>query len=208
MPSNLGQLSLIGNSLTKCADERHPLASLGMVAPVSKDPAEIVASALFKRLIDQSEWTHETFAAEVEVSPGRVSQWATNRGAIPAERAVIVAQKLGTLPERISPSWRALRDQFLASQFQRLTPETIERAILVAKQALQASGVVRPNVEKDPALFAQSLRAVVAEQLATEGSDDESTRGNGQAGRAGGLARKAKDGTASAAAPGGQRKRA
>ncbi len=113
---SLGCLSAKGNSRAKCADERRRLASLGMAAPVSKDPEESAAAALFADLLRQSEWTHQSLAEHLGVSPGRVSQWATNRGAIPADRAIEVAEALSTRPELVSPAWGRLKDQFLASQ--------------------------------------------------------------------------------------------
>lgn len=208
MSPNLAYLRLKDNRFSKCADERLALASLGMAASVSKDPAEAEAAALFKRLLDASDWTHETLADKVGVSPGRVSQWATNRGPIPPERAVPTATALGTRPELISVGWRHLRNEFVASHLGRLTEATIARAVIVAKQALAETGVARLNIERDPEIFAQALRAVIADELSGDGGGHESARGIGSAGSIGGSTGKAKAGAAPRPAAGGKRKRA
>ena len=125
----LGSLSVGVNSLPKCADGRHVLASLRMPAPVSTSPDDAAASALFSKLLKMHGWTHERFAAEIGVSAGRVSQWATNRGAIPPERAVAVAKLLGSSPDLLSPTWGRLRDEWVASQPERQTEENMAQGL-------------------------------------------------------------------------------
>lgn len=207
MPVNLACLSVPVNRFTKCADGRHALAFLGMVAPISDDALEAEAAALFSRLIKDSEWTHETLADKVGVSPGRVSQWATNRGAIPAERALAVAQALGTQPELISVSWRNLRNEFVQSQLGRLTPAIVAHAVRMVRKA---TGIVEGksiNVEDDLELFAQSLRLAIAQDI--EASEkvkkDERRTGDGAVFRAAGAKSAAKAGKESKPASGGAR---
>lgn len=207
MRSNLARLSVSVNRFAKCADGRHALASLGMVAPVSDDPQEAEAAALFSRLVKDSEWTHETLADKVGVSPGRVSQWATNRGAIPAERALAVANALGTEPELISVSWRKLRNEFVQSQLGRLTPAIVAHAVRMVRKA---TGIVEGksiNVEDDLELFAQSLRLAIAQDIeASERvKEDERRTGDGAVFRAAGAKSAAKAGKESKPAGRGAR---
>lgn len=177
---SLGRLSAKGNRLPKCADERQGLASLGMTAAVSDRPEETRASALFRELLAQSEWTHETLAAEVEVSPGRVSQWATNRGSIPWDKARLVAEKLNTKPALISPGFRRLRDEFLASHVERLDASIIELAIPTARKFAKLSPNQKLSLDRDAEAIAQAIG--IALQVAieeAEGAYDESTQAHG-----------------------------
>lgn len=177
---NLVYLSMAVNSSPKCADERQRIASLSMAAPVSVDPAEADAAALFKRLIDASDWTHESFAAEVEVSPGRVSQWATNRGPIPAERAIQVASLLGTQPELISPEWRRLLGQFLQSQTARLDGEMLDAIFMVAKKFAGLTGAQRLDPKRHAGPFADALRLTMRQAFGLpKETKNEPVRGNG-----------------------------
>jgi DNA-binding transcriptional regulator YdaS (Cro superfamily) len=100
-----------------------------MPAPLSANPEDAAAAALFSRLLRTGGWTHEKFAAEIGVSAGRVSQWATNRGAIPPERAVAVARLLGSSPALLSPVWGRLRDEWAASQPERQTEENMAQGL-------------------------------------------------------------------------------
>ena len=91
-----------------------------MAAHVSNDPEESQVAELLKQRIKDCGYTHESFAEVAGVSPSRVSQWVTNRGGVPAERAFVVARHLGLTPEAVSMSWRTLRDQFWISQVGKL----------------------------------------------------------------------------------------
>lgn len=206
---SLGCLSAKGNRLPKCADERQGLASLGMTAAVSDRPEETSASALFRELLAQSEWTHETLAAEVEVSPGRVSQWATNRGSIPWDKARLVAAKLNTKPALISPGFRRLRDEFLASHVERLDASIIELAIPTARKFAKLSPNQKLSLDRDAEAIAQAIG--IALQVAieeAEGAYDESTQAHGADRRIDHAARKGEVRREAEAAPRVVRKRA
>jgi len=133
-----------------------------MVAPVSEDPEKALVAARLKQLLRDRGYTHQSFAAELEVSPGLVSQWATNRGTVPPDRAVAVAALLGVLPQEISPTWRLLRDQFEKSQSLQLDASTIRHAITLAKKAMRLGAGEELVIEHDPEVFAQALRAALA----------------------------------------------
>lgn len=163
---SLGRLSIPVNRLAKCADERSALGSLGMAAPISKDPAEAEAADLFKRLIDASDWTHQSFAAETDVSPGRVSQWATNRGPVPWDKAERVAELLGTEPDLISPAWRRLRTYFMQSLLLRLTPEIVAASEGAAKKLAGLSPRQKLDVVTHAEPIAQAIQLTLRKVLA------------------------------------------
>lgn len=166
-----------------------------MAAPVSDDPQKAQAAALLKRLLKERGYTHQSFADEIEVSPGLVSQWATNRGGVPAERAVAVASLLGVAPEEISINWRTLRGQFLASQSLGLDAITIGSAITLAKKAFRLGAGEELVIERDPEAFAQALRTAIAMRMRLEEADVvRSGSGDGQAGAIGRSARTKKAG--------------
>lgn len=207
--ASLGRLSAKGNRLPKCADGRRTLASLGMAAPVSDRPEETRASALFRELLANSDWTHETLAAEVEVSPGRVSQWATNRGSVPWDKARLVAAKLNTKPALISPGFRRLRDEFLASHVERLDASIIDLAIPTARKFAKLSPNQKLSLERDAAAIAEAIG--IALQVAieeAEGAYDESTQAHGADRRVDHVARKGESRREAEAPPRVARKRA
>ena len=206
---SLGGLSNKRNSLTKCADERQSIAFLGMAAPVSEDSEATSASALFKRLIDESDWTHESFAAAVDVSPGRVSQWATNRGSVPWDKARLVAEKLGTKPALISPGFRRLRDEFLSSHLQRLDAEIISASQVVARQVAELAPGQRLSLDRHGDAIAEGIRLTLRRAIElSEGGYDESTQGDGADRRIDRAARKGEVSRQSAPAAAVARKRA
>ena len=172
-----------------------------MVAPLSTDPDEAQAAALLRRLLQERGFTHQSFAEEVSVSPGRVSQWATNRGGVPPERAAEVARHLQTSPESISVSWRRLRDQFLESQLSRLTGATILRAIQLMHDTNRKLRHPLGSPQSDPELFAEMLRLAILEN--GEEGNVERSLGKPVGPRSGtvGAARKTKAGDAPRAAP-------
>ncbi|KRG65190.1 hypothetical protein ABB26_05135 [Stenotrophomonas humi] len=197
-----------------------------MVAPVSPDPEKAQISELLKKLIRERGYTHQSFSDAIGVSPGLVSQWATNRGAVPAERAMKVATLLGTKPEIISPIWRELREQFVASQPLRLDAATITAAVRLASGAGTGVGLshFELETEDDAELFALAIAEVLDDQI-IEASDSDVQRfarklksrkegDDGQVGAAGSnggtdsSAGQAKAGNAKRAAAGRQRKRA
>lgn len=178
--ANLAGLSTEYNRVPKCADERQRLASLGMAAPLSADPEAAAAAVLFRQLLEASDYTHETFAAQVEVSPGRVSQWATNRGSVPWDKARVVAGLLGTKPALISPGFRRLRDEFLSSHLSRLDAEIVSASQVVARAEAGLSPSQNLDMGKHADAIASAVRVTLlrAIQLA-EGSYDELAQGNG-----------------------------
>lgn len=197
------------NRFPKCADQRQGIAFLSMAAPVSTDLAEADAAATFKRLIDGSEWTHESFAAEVDVSPSRVSQWATNRGPIPAGRAVQVAKLLGTQPELISPEWRRLLGQFLQSQSARLDGEMLRATFMVAKKFAGLTATQRLDPVRHAEQFSDALRLTMRQAFGLpEESKDELVRRDGEDRRFDSAAGKRKDGGEISAEATNPRKRA
>jgi hypothetical protein len=184
MPANLVHLSTQRNSPPKCADRRQALASLGMAAPVSNDPKEAAAAALFSELVRASDYTHESLAGEVGVSAGRVSQWATNRGAVPWDKAEKVARLLGTEPELISPSWGELREHFTESLLVRLTPEIVGASEGAAKKLAGLSPGQRLDLVKHASFIADALRLTLATILrASEDSQGGSIQRNGTSSR-------------------------
>lgn len=127
---------------------------------MSDDPEKAQIAALLKNLIRENGYTHQSFAEEIGVSPGLVSQWATNRGMVPAERALTVASLLGTEPEVISPSWKLLRDQFIASQPQRPDFEIMGWAVVVLRKYLQEVGDP-PDFVEDPIMLELAHEVVI-----------------------------------------------
>lgn len=206
--ANLARLSTPVNRFSKCTARKEPIGFLTMVAPISPDPEKAQISELLKKLIREKGYTHQSFSDAIGVSPGLVSQWATNRGMVPAERALKVASLLGTEPEIISPSWRELRDQFVASQPVRLDAETIRIAITVAQQSFKLTHGEELVIELDPELFSQALRTAIALRQTMEGENVESGPGNGQVGATGGVAGAQEDGEEAKPARSRQRKRA
>lgn len=206
--ANLARLSTAVNRFSKCTARKESIGFLTMAAPISPDPEKAQTSELLKKLIREKGYTHQSFSEAIGVSPGLVSQWATNRGMVPAERALKVASLLGTEPEIISPSWRELRDQFVASQSVRLDAETIRIAITVAQQSFKLTHGEELVIELDPELFSQALRTAIALRQTMEGENVESGPGNGQVGAAGGVAGTQEDGEEAKPARSRQRKRA
>jgi transcriptional regulator with XRE-family HTH domain len=178
-----------------------------MAAPKSQDPENQVAAELIKRLIDASEWTHQTLGEEMGVSPGRVSQWATNRGAVPVERALELAGNLNTLPELISPTWAKLQRQFLLSQLERLTAATILRTVELTRDALARFGKPYSGPAKDPELFAEMLRLAILETAESSDGERGVWEASGPGGGATGTKGKAKDGHAARSLPSARRNR-
>lgn len=111
-----------------------------MAAPVSEDPEELRIADQLKALLRERGYTHDSFAAEAGVSAGRVSQWATNRGGVPPERASRVAQLLGVGPADVSLGWRRLRDEFAASQPAGLDLAKLTSLLETLEAAIQKSG--------------------------------------------------------------------
>lgn len=206
---------MIVNRNPKCADERSTIGFMPMASPLSKDQEKAQIAALLKSLIREKGYTHQSFAEEIGVSPGLVSQWATNRGTVPAERALTVASLLGTQPELISPSWRLLRNQFIKSQSRRLDSSIILAAVKLASGAVTGAGMSHFDIEteEDAELFSLAIDEVMddgiidasdsdvqrfARKLKSrkEGVDGE-VRTTGSDGRADSAAGKAQDGDAS-----------
>lgn len=131
-----------------------------MAAPISDDPEKAKIAALLKQLLRERGYTHQSFAEVIGVSPGLVSQWATNRGAVPAERAMEVATLLHVEPEAISPSWRALKTQFFESQLQRLDFEIMARTVVVLRKYLQEVGDP-PDFVEDPLMLEAAYEVVI-----------------------------------------------
>lgn len=171
-----------------------------MVAPISDDAEEARIAELVKQLIRDHGYTHDSFANEVGVSAGRVSQWATNRGGVPPERAMVVAKLLKTSPGAISLSWRRLRDEFLPSQWERLDADMIRAAITLAKKSLKLAHGDELVIERDPALFAQALRTAIAADK-RKGGEGGSGSGDGQIGAIGSASSSSKDGSQAEAKP-------
>lgn len=142
-----------------------------MAAPVSDDPDKALVAARLKQLLRDRGYTHQSFAAELEVSPGLVSQWATNRGAVPPERALAVGNLLGVPPEEISPTWRVLRDQFLSSQIMGFDAATIARAVELVRDARSKMDLPYAGPDKDPELFAEMLKLAILEPREREGDE-------------------------------------
>lgn len=200
---------MFSNSLTKCADERSGIAFLGMAAPISDDNEAMTASALFRRLIEDSEFTHESFAAAVEVSPGRVSQWATNRGSVPWDKARLVAERLNTKPALISPGFRRLRDEFLASHLERLDAEIISASQGVARQVAELSPSQKLSLDRHGEAIASGIRLTLRKAIEMrEGGYDESAQGDGADSRIDRAPRKSENARKPAAAASNARKRA
>lgn len=119
------------------------------------DPDEIAASAAFAVAWKKSGLSQQYLAEMAGVSPGAVSQWATTRLAIPAERAKRVADLVGVEPETISPSWKAIKAQMGYSQPQRLDPLMMAES-LVTVLKIQEGG----KREFKPGLIARALCAL------------------------------------------------
>lgn len=197
-----------------------------MAAPISDDPEKAKTAALIKQLLRERGYTHQSFAEAIGVSPGLVSQWATNRGAVPAERALEVATLLHVAPEAVSPSWKALKAQFLASQPQRLDAAIILAAVRLASGAVTGVGLSHFDIEThgDAELFALAIEEVMDDGI-VEASDSDVQRfarklqsrmeeRDGQVGKAGSHGRadrtasKAQAGDATGTSPGRKRKSA
>lgn len=145
-----------------------------MAAPVSDDPEKAKIAALLKQLLRERGYTHQSFAEAIGVSPGLVSQWATNRGAVPAERAMEVAALLHVEPDAISPSWKALKSQFLASQPQRLDAAIILAAVRLASGAVTGVGLSHFDIETedDAELFALAIEEVMDDGITLASDSD------------------------------------
>lgn len=131
-----------------------------MAAPISDDPEKAKTAALIKQLLRERGYTHQSFAEAIGVSPGLVSQWATNRGAVPAERALEVATLLHVAPEAVSPSWKALKAQFQASQPQRPDFDIMAGTVVVLRKYLQEVGDP-PDFVEDPIMLEAAYEVVI-----------------------------------------------
>lgn len=147
-------------------------------------------------------------AEALDVSPGLISQYASGHRPVPWDRAEAIAVLVGTQPESISVEYRRILESFGPSQLQRLTADIIAHAVTLARESLKLGANVLFDVEEHPDVFAQAIRAAIAEIYSGKGGSYESSQGDGKARGIGGSTRKAETRTEAKPASGKRRKAA
>lgn len=116
-------------------------------------PDEIAASRAFGVALKGCGRTQEAVAVAVKVSQGTVWQWANERLAIPADRAIAAARETNSDPREISVAYRIVADKI--AERARTSPEQeptdYDRYAFVSriKNAQLAAGFGRVNYDVD-----------------------------------------------------------
>lgn len=137
--ANIAGLYAKRNSVAISPDERSPNSLARMAEPkrdrTLTDPEQVAACRAFARAWRESGHSQQEIAEQVGVTPGMVSHWVKARAAIPAIRAVKVAQAVGADPEEISADYAELKRHFSRSQPPRLDPQMMAEALVAVLKA-------------------------------------------------------------------------